>query len=146
MDNEPKEQPQIAKAVPVRKIPEELYNIAGEYDIELGRDICHVHPNQAVSSGDEIVPGNFDDPDLERFAFFHELAHCIMFDVAYNAIGVKRTKDSRSLSVLSTEGMAWEFAIILAEKYGYQISKLPEMKGFKFAKACLKSYVTDDNL
>lgn len=130
----------------IHKIPEELYNIANEYNIKLERDVCHVEPNQAASSGNEIMLGNFDDSDTEMVAFFHELAHCIMFNVVYSAVGVKRTKDSHSLSVLSTEGMAWEFAMILAEKYNYKIYKLPEMKGFKFAKKCLKSYMNDDNV
>lgn len=102
----------------MEEIPEELLNIAKEYNIRVYRDLENGEPDNGYSAIDEIMLNHFDDPDLERFAFFHELAHCIGRRLLFKALGIPY-RSVTGLSTISDEGFCWEVALILAEKYGY---------------------------
>lgn len=99
-------------------IPEELKKIAREYDIILSRDLKNGERNSAYSAGDGIFLNQFDNPDKERFAFFHELAHCIGRELLAKALDTDKMP-THSLSTISLEGFCWEVAQSIAEKYGY---------------------------
>ena len=124
-------------------LPEELKKIAREYNIILRRDLENGERNTAYSAGDEIFLNQFDDSDNERFAFFHELAHCIGRELLAKALGTDK-QPVYSLSKISLEGFCWEVALSIAEKYGYDYKWL--CKEHIYALNQYATYITDEHI
>lgn|SRR5574344_494493 len=122
-------------------LPQKLVDIAKQYDIDLIRDIVYCEDNSGYSS-DYIGLGNFDDADIEVIAFFHELAHILMYNRICNDLQISH-QNMFSLCELSNEGMAWEYAILLAKKHGYTYDDF-DCKELKYARNCLKSYIDSE--
>ena len=99
--------------------------------------------NTAYSAGDEIFLNQFDDSDNERFAFFHELAHCIGRELLAKALGTDK-QPVYSLSKISLEGFCWEVALSIAEKYGYDYKWL--CKEHIYALNQYATYITDEHI
>jgi hypothetical protein len=56
--------------------------------------------------------GEFDDPEIEIAAFFHELGHHVMSTTVLRGRGY-------TMSTMSAEGTAWEVGFGLAYEHGY---------------------------
>jgi hypothetical protein len=92
-----------------RPIPEEFINIAEKYSTIVVRDIWNDGFNEGgYAYGITLSP--FDDPDLERIAFFHELGH---------HVNTMNSMVKYNLSTLANEGAAWQTGLELAAKHGY---------------------------
>lgn len=88
-------------------------------------------PNQAACAGNMIWVGEFDDPEIELAAIFHEIGHIIsIFKTGY------------CVSKISAEGMAWELAQNIAFDLGY-VWKY-DGKECQYARKCLNSYRQND--
>jgi len=93
-------------------IPDRIQEIADQYGIEIIRD-PESDRNHGANAGDIIFLGEFDDPDIEWIAFWHELAHCLAPKLVLFGRG-------QHMSMISSEGSAWELAIGLAYMHGYE--------------------------
>ena len=95
----------------MKDIPEELILIAKKYNVTVQRDVENCDDNYGASAGKEIWLGNFDDPEIEIVAFFHELGHTLSSTVC---------KRGYTMTKLSGEGLAWELGLGIAFEYGYK--------------------------
>jgi len=112
----------------MKEISETILRLAQKYNVSVSRCPC-CDPNQGGSCGtDTIFLGEFDDPDLELTAFFHELGHT----------QAAQTKRKYYLNKISEEGHAWELGLDLALENGYIWE--PGSKEYEYAKECLLSY------
>ncbi len=90
-------------------IPTELVRLADQWGATVSRDPENVEPNHGAMAGTDIWLGVFDDPDIERVAFFHELGH----------VETPRRFRHQPLSKISQEVLAWEIGLGLAKIAGY---------------------------
>lgn len=90
------------------------------------------HRNNMASAGSTIFLNDFDDPDLEIVAFFHELGHVEAGRSPYFHQRV-------SLCKLSQEALAWEIGLSIANKEGYSWDYYS--KQLDYARNCLQSYL-----
>lgn len=97
--------------VPNYMIPDIMVSIANEYNVSVIRDIDNCDKNYGSSAGKEIFLGNFDDPEIELVAFFHELGHTLSSTVC---------KRGYTMSKMSGEGLAWELGLGIAFEHGYK--------------------------
>jgi len=58
-------------------IPEKLQTLAKKYGVAVERNAEMADHNQGAHAGTDIWLGEFDDPDLEVVAFFHEVGHAL---------------------------------------------------------------------
>jgi len=116
-------------------IPAPILLIADSYKVKVSRDGRRNGASYACSCG--ICLGQFDDPGIELVAFFHELGHALSGEV---------TKRGRTMSTLSSEGLAWELGLGLAFSHGYEWDH--NSKEMVWARQQLKSYTLPpfDNL
>lgn len=94
------------------KIPEYIQLIAKDYNVSIQRDTENCEDNHGASAGKDIYLGNFNDPEIEIVAFFHELGHALS-----NKLVCKR---GSTMTKLSAEGLAWELGLGIAFDYGYE--------------------------
>lgn len=91
--------------------------------------------NNMSCCGSIIFLNEFDDPDIELAAFFHELGH----------VEVSRTpylRQSGFFCKISQEAVAWEFGISIAIAEGYKWGYYS--KELQYARKCLASYIDCD--
>lgn len=116
-------------------IPFELKKIANEYDINIIRsDNCE--KNQGAW-GYEIELGEFDDKDIERMAFWHEMGHAIYSKIIKKGLESDRL-NNLLLNKLTNECTAWQIGLDIAMKYGYEYGY--GCKERLYALECLKTY------
>jgi len=112
-------------------IPKVILDIANKYKVSVIRDIKNCGKNYGASAGMDIFLGDFDDPEIELIAFFHELGHALS-----NKLVCKR---GFTMCKLSGEGLAWELGLGIAFEYGYQwdYNSYP----MQWARKQLKTYI-----
>lgn len=110
-------------------ISKEIQELADFYNVNVFRDIWNDCDNCGYYNG-EIGLGKFDDPDLERMAFFHELGHHLL---------EKTSTRKYFLSTISKEGAAWEIGLTEAGRHGYFYDYYS--KESKWAREQLHSYI-----
>jgi hypothetical protein len=108
-----------------------ISDIASEYGATLERDIENCGKNRGASAGKYIFLGEFDDPQIELIAFFHELGH-VTSDIG---------EREYFMTKLSQEGMAWEVGLTLAKKHGFAWDY--DCDSMKWARKQLFTYVDD---
>jgi hypothetical protein len=119
----------------VEPVPDIIIKLAHKYDVSVLRCFKFCDKNQGASCGtDKIFLGEFDDPDIELAAFFHELGHV-------KAAGMSPRK--HWLTVISSEAFAWELGLDLAYENGYHWED--DSKEYQYAKKCLLSYNKERN-
>jgi len=96
----------------VADIPEALISIASKYKASVQRDVEHCEDNHGTCAGRDIWLGRFDDPGIETVAFFHELGHVLSSEIV--------CKRGRTMTKLSSEGLAWELGLGIAFEHGYE--------------------------
>lgn len=116
------------------KIPTNIQDLAAAYNVSVSRDTVNTTINEGASAGRDIYLGNFDDPDLELVAFFHELGHVLSEE--------RVCKRGCVLNVLSREGLAWELGLGIAFKHGHEWDH--KSKEMKYARCHFISYVNND--
>lgn len=92
-------------------IPHFFKQIAHKYNATVIRDVENCDKNSGGSAGKEIFLGEFDDPEIEIVAFFHELGHTLSSTVC---------KRGCVMSKISGEGLAWELGLGIAFEHGYK--------------------------
>ena len=97
--------------VPDYMIPNIIIDIANEYNVSVIRDTENCDDNYGSCAGKEIFLGNFDDPEIELIAFFHELGHTLSSTVCKRGCVMTR---------ISGEGLAWELGLGIAFEHGYE--------------------------
>jgi len=112
-----------------RMISPRIQALADKYKVPVNRFPTDVERNHGASAGDDIMLGEFDDPDIELVAFFHELGHVLMN---------RRVHRGCSMCTLSREGMAWEMGLDAAWAEGYTWEY--QSKEMAWARAQLKTY------
>lgn len=117
-----------------RLIPTPILKLANKYGVIVVRDEENCDRNQGSSAGKNLWLGEFDDPDLEIVAFFHELGHALLGQVLKGR--------SHKMSELSGEGTAWELGLGLAFENGYEWDY--ESKQLQYARKCFFSYLHSD--
>lgn len=115
----------------VDNLPDTIIKIAKSKGVSVVRDTYNCDKNYGASSVNEIFLGEFDDPEIELAAFFHELGHTLM-----NKFILKR---GYVMSTLSGEGTAWELGLGIAFEYGYKWDHNSHV--MKWARKQLRSYV-----
>lgn len=117
----------------MQKISETILRLAQKYNVSVSRS-NDCDRNHGGSCGiDTIFLGEFDDPDIELVAFFHELGH----------LKAAETPRKYYLTIISKEGCAWELGLDLAFENGYNWE--PDSKEYEYAKQCLLSYNKEQN-
>lgn len=114
-----------------RQVKKEIARIAEEHNICVSFNDENCNKNMASSTNNCIFLGEFDDNDIELFAFFHELGHCTF-----------PSKATYHMSTLSNEGAAWEYGISLAAKYEYKYDY--NSKEFKYGRKQLATYLKSE--
>lgn len=112
-------------------LPEEIIKISEKHGVSVFRDIENCNKNSGTSAGHEIFLGEFDDPQIELAAFFHELGHTLS-----NKLVLKR---GRRMCTLSGEGTAWEIGLGIAFENGYKWDH--DGRVMKWARKQLRSYI-----
>jgi len=118
----------------ITEISANVQELAATYGVGISRDIVNETANEGWSAGRDIHLGEFDDPDLELVAFFHELGHILSEE--------RVCKRGSTLTVLSAEGLAWELGLGIAFEHGYKWKR--DSKEMKYARHCLMSYIDND--
>lgn len=96
-----------------------------------------VYKNHGFTTGGAVIfLGAFDDPDLERIAFFHELAHTRIFD------RMQAAGNTAHLCELAKEGEAWSLTFTLLAEHGFYYSY--ESKERVWARQQFFSYLRSD--
>ena len=111
-------------------IPKNIVHIANLYEVSVIRDVENCGKNSGACSGNMIYLGEFNDPQIELMAFFHELGH-------HEAN--KLVKGRSYMSKLSCEGTAWELGLGIAANYGYKYEN--NHPAIIWARKQLRSYV-----
>lgn len=117
------------------EIPFELKNIAKSYDIEIFRS-KNCDKNQGAY-GVAIELGEFDDKDIEKMAFWHEMGHALYSKIIKKGLEIDEV-NNQPLSLLSKECEAWELGLNIAKKYGYEYEY--GCKERIYALKCLLTY------
>lgn len=112
-------------------LKEEIIKIAKQYGVSAIRDTENCKKNNGASAGREIFLGEFEDPQIELAAFFHELGHALS-----NELVLKR---GRVMSKISGEGVAWEIGFGMAFEHGYEWDY--DSHVMKWAREQLRSYI-----
>lgn len=115
-------------------LPGEIIKIAKDKDVFIVRDTDNCGKNYGASAGNDIFLGEFDDPEIELAAFFHELGHALM-----NKLILKR---GCVMSTLSGEGTAWELGLGIAFEYGHKWEH--DSHVMKWARKQLRSYINGE--
>lgn len=119
----------------MKEIPETIKRLAEKYNVSVTRDIENCSKNNGASADQDIYLGEFDDPDIELVAFFHELGHCKSDEMVL--------KRGYTMSIMSGEGLAWELGLGLAYENGYKWSYYT--KEMKWARERLKTYIENSD-
>ncbi len=114
----------------VNQIPENIKQYAKKYEVTVRRDTVYCEMNHAASADGEIFLGDFNNPEIEIGAFFHELGHIM--------IG-REMRRGFYMSKISQEGWAWEKGLELAHENGFEWSY--EGNIHKWARQQLRSYI-----
>ena len=61
-----------------RMVSPRIQALADKYKVSVNRFPTDVERNHGACAGEDIMLGEFDDPDIEIVAFFHELGRVIM--------------------------------------------------------------------
>lgn len=109
--------------------------LAETYGVNFRRRTEEEHRNRGYCAVD-VELGEFDDPDCEVLAFFHEIAHMKTMEL----IGLERT---HTLCTISDEGMAWEIGIALARKHGFKYDFYHP--ALNWCREQLRSYVENND-
>ena len=117
-------------------IPEALLIIADKYNVTVQRDTENCDDNAGGSAGKDIWLGNFNDPEIETVAFFHELGHTLS-----NKLVCKR---GSTMTKLSDEGLAWELGLGIAFEHGYEWDYYGHV--MIWAREQLKTYIKEENI
>lgn len=112
-------------ALPIRDF---IVQIARDLSIQVSRH-KDCPDNAGAQCGDEIYLGEFDDPDIEVVAFFHEVGH---------VLSNRLLESNYFLCKISCEGAAWEFGLSCAWRYGYKWEH--NSKQFNWARSQLETY------
>lgn len=112
------------------KISYELIDISKKYKVEVIRDEENCEFNHGGCAGRRIYLGKFDDPEIEKIAFFHELGHALSEDLI-----IKRHK---VMTVISGECLAWEIGLNIAYENGFEWEE--DSVPMIWAKKQLKTY------
>lgn len=88
--------------------------------------------NNMACAGSTIFLNEFDDPDIELAAFFHELGHVECGRSPY-------FHQHTPLCKMSQESLAWEVGLSIAAAEGYHWDY--HSKQLKYARQCLISYI-----
>ena len=112
------------------EIPDRLKKLSEKYNVSVQRD-PKCDRNEGASAGFDIYLGEFDDPDIELVAFFHELGHCLS-----NILVCRR---GYTMCTLSSEGLAWELGLGLAYENGYTWDY--HSKEMIYARSRLETYI-----
>ncbi|MFW9872245.1 MAG: hypothetical protein ACFFG0_04010 [Candidatus Thorarchaeota archaeon] len=111
------------------ELPDVIIELSKKYKVSVERSrFCD--RNEGASAGQDIFLGEFDDPDIEIVAFFHELGHCISRE---------SSKRRYTMCILSGEGHAWEVGLDVAFQNGYKWDYYS--KEMKWARGRLATYV-----
>lgn len=114
-------------------LPTKLVEIAERFSCRLTRcEYCD--RNQGAAAGNELFLGEFDDPDIEIVAFFHELGHFV---------SGHRLDVTHWLCTVTREAVAWEVGFQLAREYGHDWDY--DSKQRTYARQCLSSYNAPEN-
>lgn len=108
--------------------------IAASYAIKVYHDHQDCGTNRGVSSGRDVYLGSFDDADIKLVAFFHELGHSLSHTV---------TKQDTFMSVVSSEGLAWELGFGIARDFGFKYTY--SSKEMVWAREQFKTYINSDD-
>jgi len=114
------------------EISNEIKLLAKKYNVNVMRNE-KARNNNGYVCGDYIHLGNFDKPNLELAAFFHELGHFLRNQIL---------NSNRSVCKLSNESLAWEIALAKAKEEGYEWDFYGEE--LNYARKCLKSFVNSN--
>ena len=93
------------------------------------------HRNNMASSGSMIFLNEFDDPDFEIVAFFHELGHVEISRSPYFSF-------NSAFCYLASEALAWSVGFAIAEREGYVWDYRSKQK--EYARECLKTYLNHE--
>jgi len=118
------------------EIPQKLCTLADKYEVTLARDAELADPNQGSHAGTDIWLGEFDDPDLEVVAFFHEVGHALSRKKRFYPLEC-------GMCELSMEAVAWELGFSLAHDEGYRWSY--DSKQMEYARKCFFSYLLNSD-
>jgi len=116
------------------ELPEKLQILAKKYRVIVDRNPEMADHNQGAHAGTQIWLGEFDDPDLEVVAFFHEVGHALAAKKRFYPLGV-------GMCELSMEAVAWELGFSLAYDDGYRW--VYDSKQMEYARKCFFSYLLD---
>ena len=90
---------------------DKLVNIlTNKYKVVIHDSLDEGDKNYSFIVGNEIFMGEYDDNDIKIIALFHEVGHF----ASCNQLNIKTT-----MSIISGEGIAWEFGISIAKNYGF---------------------------
>lgn len=112
-----------------RMISPRIQALAAKYKVPVNRFPTDVERNHGACAGEDIMLGEFDDPDIEIVAFFHELGHVLMN---------RRPNRGYTMCTLSREGAAWELGLDAAWAEGFEWKY--QSKEMEWARAQLKTY------
>ncbi len=119
----------LLRKVRQRMLSPRIKELAVKYDVSVNRFPTDVQRNHGACAGDDIMLGEFDDPDIELVAFFHELGHVLLRRFLTRGC---------TMCTLSHEGAAWEFGMEAAFDEGYRWEY--QSKEMSWARAQLKTY------
>lgn len=113
-----------------RMLSPRIQALAAKYNVQVNRFPTDIERNRGACAGEDIMLGEFDDPDIELVAFFHELGHVLMN---------RRPHRGYSMCTISREGMAWEMGLDAAWAEGFTWEY--QSKEMKWAREQLKTYI-----
>jgi len=103
--------------------------------VSVKRDTENCEINEGSCAGKQIFLGQFDDPEIELVAFFHEIGHTLSNE--------RVLKRGRTMCILSGEGLAWELGLGIAYEHGYKWDY--HSKPIEYARRRLKTYINNKN-
>jgi len=118
----------------MNNLPENILSLAKELGVSVRRETVYCSKNHGSSAGEDIYLGEFDDPNIELVAFFHEVGHVKSKDFLHNR--------THYMSHMSKEGLAWELGLTIASEKGFTWDY--DSKEMKWAREQMASYVNGE--